>query len=179
MALVDASVGEFLARVASTEHAVPAGGSVAALTGASSAALLALVAGVMQRKSGESLLLDLFDRAEALRARLLGLVDEDAAAYEALLERRRAKADVSDVALRTARMPLEIAHACRAIVVLSHQVEQHTAGPMEGDVRAARHLAQAASLAALDLVEQNLGLLSLERRQEIRAELAHLRAEVT
>ena len=179
MALIEASVGEFVARVASTEHAVPAGGSVAALTGATGAALLALVAGVTQRKRGEDALMQLLERADALQQRLLGLMDEDTAAYEGLLERRRANADVADAALRTARVPLDIAHACRDVVGLSYQVEQHASGPMEGDVRAARHLAQAASLASLDLVEQNLGLLGRERRQEIRAEIAGLRTPVS
>jgi formiminotetrahydrofolate cyclodeaminase len=48
--LTDLSVAEFVRAVASPTQPVPAGGSVAALTGAVSAALLVLVCEVVERR---------------------------------------------------------------------------------------------------------------------------------
>ncbi|HEV7666555.1 MAG TPA: cyclodeaminase/cyclohydrolase family protein, partial [Chloroflexota bacterium] len=87
--LVDRSVGEFVAAVASAAEPVPAGGSVSALTGAASAALLVLVCGVLDRKRVDGVEV-LLDRAAEVQRRLLALIDEDANAYGAYLVAMRA-----------------------------------------------------------------------------------------
>jgi formiminotetrahydrofolate cyclodeaminase len=172
--LVARSVRDFVASVASTGEPVPAGGSVAALTGSASAALLALVGGVLDRK-GVGGAAGLLERARALQARLLGLVDEDADAYRAYLEEKRSAGALQ----RMSEAPLEIAAACGEVVVLSADVETRVTGALLGDVRTARYLAGAALAAALDIAEQNV-LLHADRAAQgrLRNEIARLRAAV-
>ena len=147
------SVRDFLGQVASAAAAVPAGGSVAALSGAASAALVALVCAVLARHevadAGR-----LQARADDLQARLLHLMDEDAAAVRAYLDARKDPVAVA----RVGDAPLEIARACQAVVDLANEVDAFASGAVRGDVRAARHLAGAAALAALDLADENLAL---------------------
>jgi formiminotetrahydrofolate cyclodeaminase len=179
--LVSRSVTAFVASVASIDEPVPAGGSVAALTGAASAALLALVCGVRRHKQPEALAGELVE-AERLQHRLLALVDEDAAAFRAFLDAKRARRSEDDEALKTAlgrtsQTPLEIATACAAVVELGAALEGQIHGMTLGDVRAARHLATAALTAALDLSEQNVGLLEADppAQARMRATIASLR----
>ena len=141
--LVDLRVGEFVDAVASSKQAVPAGGSVAALTGAAGAALLALVCGVLQRREPNTLRNQLHEAAE-LQRELLSLVDEDADAFR------------SKSAEWACRVPLGIATACTSVSRLTREVERHVSGSLVGDVRAARHLAIGARDAALDIAELNL-----------------------
>ena len=165
------SVREFLEQVASAEPPVPAGGSVAALSGAGSAALLALVCSVLQRHAVDGVAA-LLARAQNLQERLLQLVDEDAAAFRAYLD---AKHDPTLVA-RVVDSPLEIARACHEVVDLSNQVDAVASGAVRGDVHAARHIARAAALAALDLAEENVGMTAdPEAKRQLRERIARLR----
>ena len=158
--------------VASAEAPVPAGGSVAALTGAASAALLALVCSVLQRHNVDGSA-GLLARAASLQGHLLHLVDEDAQAFRAYLD---AKHDPTLVA-RVADSPLEIARACLAVVGLGNEVDGLASGSIRGDVHAARHLAGAAALAALDLAEENVGLMAdAAAKRQLRERIARLRA---
>jgi formiminotetrahydrofolate cyclodeaminase len=174
--LVSRSVREFVASVASAAEPVPAGGSVAALTGAASAALLALVCHVLERHDAEGITV-LEARASLLQQRLLTLVDEDAQAFHAFLETKRSGGDTRDVVARASRTPLDIGAACAQVVELSHQVERVARlGAILGDVRAARHLAQAALMSALDLAEGNISLQpDVQQQHALRAEIAGLR----
>jgi methenyltetrahydrofolate cyclohydrolase len=167
------SVREFLDSVASSDEAVPAGGSVAALTGAASAALLALVCGVLQHKGIDGLS-EMLARAQDLQHRLLALVDEDAEAFRAFLHARQ---HVDEVVGRVTQVPLEVASRCVEVVALCQDVEDRTQGPMLGDVRSARHLASAALSAALDLADQNVSLHSDPAAQaRLREEIFRLRS---
>jgi formiminotetrahydrofolate cyclodeaminase len=171
------SVRDFVGAVAAAERPVPAGGSVAALTGAASAALLALVCGVLQRRQ-PGVLSDQLETAGRLQQHLLELVDEDAAAFRAFLAARRSGVGLLEAIARTASAPLKIGSACAEVIVLSDTVEADTAGPMLGDVRAARYLAAAAVQTALALAEQNLDLQpDAEARQALEAEISRLRAQ--
>jgi formiminotetrahydrofolate cyclodeaminase len=144
-------LGEFVARVASTDQPVPAGGSVSALVGASSAALLALACGVLVKHHGEEME-PLRQRAVALQARLLALLEEDAAAYHAFLESKRDPVAIG----RMSEVPLEIAAACAEAVALSGEVTQRIRGAVAADVGAAHRLAAAAREAVLDLADENV-----------------------
>jgi formiminotetrahydrofolate cyclodeaminase len=177
--LVARTVREFVASVASIDEPVPAGGSVAALTGAASAALLALVCGVLDRKGVDGVS-ELLGRAQQLQARLLALVDGDAAAFRSFLDARRDAGEqhVLQAALeRTSQTPVEIARGCIDVVNLSQDVEHHTRGPMLSDVRTVRRLAGAAMAAALDIAEQNVALHSDDpaAQARLRSEIARLR----
>ena len=174
--LVSVSVNEFLAKVASTAEAVPAGGSVAALTGAASAALLVLVCGVLRRRHVEGVS-GLEERAAELQQRLLRLVDEDAQAFRAFLDMQRSAGDMRGVAARTSRTPLLIGAACAEVVDLSRLIEETPhLGAILGDVRAAHHLAQGALASALDIAEQDIGLhADASAQQTLREDIAELR----
>lgn len=177
-ALVARSVREFVASVASIDEPVPAGGSVAALTGAASAALLALVCGLLDRKGVEGAS-ELVARARDLQGRLLVLVDADADAFQAYLHAKRTVvgSNVDGALNRTSQTPLDVAAACVDVVSLSRDVAGRTLGPLLGDVRAARHLASAALAAALDIAEQNVLLHSdPAARVRLQDEIARLRA---
>src|SRR5436190_13871277 len=110
-ALLDLSVKEFVASVASAETPVPAGGSVVALSGACAAALLVLVCEVARRHSPEDLH-EQHHAAERLQGLLSKLVDEDAAAYQAFLATRRGTEDRQAAIHRVAATPLAIGRAC-------------------------------------------------------------------
>jgi len=81
-------VGEFVDETAS-ESAAPGGGSVAALTGALGAALGTMVANLSAHKRGWDERWEEFsrwaERGQALKDELLGLVDEDTAAFNRVL----------------------------------------------------------------------------------------------
>lgn len=161
--LVTLGVGEFVAKVASTDEPVPAGGSVAALTGACAAALMALASGVLVRR-GVSGAEALRERASALQRQLLELVDEDAAAYDAFLEARREPGVIA----RMSEMPLRVAAACADVSAMAEEIAERITGAVAADVNAARTLAEAARHAALELAEANLGM---QRDPVAKAEL--------
>jgi formiminotetrahydrofolate cyclodeaminase len=177
IALVARSVREFVASVASIDEPVPAGGSVAALAGSASAALLALACGVQQRQGidGAAALLA---RAQDLQAQLLALVDEDAAAFRAYLRAKRAdeRPDVEAALHWMSHVPLEIAVRSLDVVNLSREVGGRTKGLLLGDVRSARQLASAAVAAALAIAEQDVALHSdPTAKAQLTDELARLR----
>jgi formiminotetrahydrofolate cyclodeaminase len=165
--------------VASAQTPVPAGGSVVALSGACAAALLVLVCEVAQRHSPDALN-EQHHAASRLQALLLKLVDEDAAAYQAFLATRRGTDERQAAVNRVAATPLAIGRACADLIGLSHEIEEHTRGPLRGDVRAARHLAQAGVRTAVDLAEQNLSLIEDDAtRRSLAAAITSLRAALT
>jgi formiminotetrahydrofolate cyclodeaminase len=177
--LIDLSVREFVAAVASAETPVPAGGSVVALSGACAAGLLALVCEVTQRHQPGALG-EQRHGAERLKGLLLKLVDEDAAAYQAFLATPRGSEDRQAAVNRVAATPLAIGRACVELIGLSRTIEADIRGPLLGDVRTARHLAQAAVRTAVDLAEQNLTLIKdASARRSLEAAVTSLRAALT
>lgn len=122
----DDTVEEFLARVAAPTP-TPGGGSVSALAGALSTALSRMVAGLARGKKGyeavERELAEIEARGTAIQARLEDLVDEDAAAYGAVIAAMRmpkssdpekaARVSAMQAAYRKAtEIPLETMERC-------------------------------------------------------------------
>lgn len=140
--------------MASTDPAVPAGGSVAALTGAAAAALLALVCKVIG-KHHPNTVVDQLGRVTAPQQRLVELVDEDADAFRGFLSTERGTAARRAAAERVVRVPLEIGRACGDIVDLATDLHSHAPDSLRQDVSAARALAEAASRSALDIEQRN------------------------
>lgn len=118
---------EAFADAVSADTPAPGGGSVAALAGALGASLAAMVANLGARAGAESgrsaALGDLALKAQALKAELLGLVDADTAAFDAVLvavrlpksteEERLARSAAVQAAYRgAAKVPLDAASAC-------------------------------------------------------------------
>ncbi len=126
----------FISSLASGEP-TPGGGSAAALAGALGAALAAMVgrltAGRPKYATVDEQMQSAIVEADALRSRLLALVDEDAAAYDQVraayrlpketVEQQTTRAAAIQQALQGAsRTPLATVEACLAVLRLAEQV---------------------------------------------------------
>jgi methenyltetrahydrofolate cyclohydrolase len=138
--------------------AAPGGGSVAGVVAALAAALTEMAARYADDDEAAT-------RAAALRTHCLGLAEEDAAAYAAVLEtkgeeRERALSRAADVPLELAETAVEIAAAADRLAATGNPT-------LRGDAETAGFLARAAARAAANLVEINL-----EGRDDPRVERA-------
>ena len=135
----------FLDEVAARTPA-PGGGAVAAMTAASAAALVSMAA---RFSSSE----EIANAGDELRARLVQLAADDAAAYTAVLA---AQGPARQEALRVATdVPREIATTAAEVAILAHGLVSNGNPRLVGDARVAELLAEAAGKAAGVLVEIN------------------------
>jgi methenyltetrahydrofolate cyclohydrolase len=155
------SVSELCDTVAA-ETSAPGGGSVAAIAGALAASLVAMGARFSDQWEDAP---GAVAQAEALRARLLPLADEDANAYENFLLARRMSRDVEpevrdaaigDALSRAADVPLAIAEAAHDVASLAADLAERGNPNLRGDAATAALLAEAATRATANLVEINL-----------------------
>ncbi len=131
----DAGFLEALASAAPT----PGGGSAAAYAGAMAAALVAMVGrltlGKKKYADVESLMAELVQQADLLRAAFVQAVDKDAAAFDAVMaalklpkeneeQKKVRQATVDDATLEAARQPLEVARLATDCLGLAHQAAQ-------------------------------------------------------
>jgi formiminotetrahydrofolate cyclodeaminase len=121
----DRRISEFLTDLAS-RAATPGGGSASALVGAVAAALCAMVGRLNDKKDGAAgALHETIATADALRARLESLIDEDIAAFDALaaswkLPDDSANAETKQAAIVLAtKTPLEIMWASLEVMGLA------------------------------------------------------------
>ncbi|HNS38575.1 MAG TPA: glutamate formimidoyltransferase, partial [Anaerolineaceae bacterium] len=129
---------DFLDQLASATPA-PGGGSAAAHTGAAGAALVAMVArltiGKKKYESVKDQMWALIEQAETLRAELTAAVDEDAAAFEAVMaafklpkdteEQQAARnAAVQQATFAAAQVPLTVARRAVQVMDLALQAAQ-------------------------------------------------------
>jgi len=150
---------------------VPGGGSAAALTGVLAGALVAMVArltigrkayATVEPRAGEILA-----EADALRADLRRLVDEDAAAYAKVSEAYKVAKDAPNRAPRidaalvqAATTPLEVARRAARLLVLGGEIGQIGNKNARSDAAVAQGLARAARDGALENVRINVASLS-------------------
>jgi methenyltetrahydrofolate cyclohydrolase len=169
--LGDLTTRELLARVASPDP-TPGGGSAAALGGAVAAALVAMVASMPKTRTGAD---EERRRLEAVSAqarlegdRLLGLVDEDAAAYDAVIAARRLPKDTEDQKAarkaavdgalgKAAEVPMVTARACLAVLQGAVVAAEHGNANARSDAIAAAALAWGGLVGALENVRINVG----------------------
>jgi formiminotetrahydrofolate cyclodeaminase len=181
VALADATVAELLEQLAARTPA-PGGGTGAALAGATAAALTEMsVAFALSRAAGDDEAIAVaLRRAGALRARLLELADADITSYEPVLEAlalepgdSRRRSQVEDALSGAAEVPLEIAAACAEVTELA-AASAGAAGNehLLGDAGAAALIAEAATRAAVTLVEINLARSPGDPRLEQATALA-------
>jgi formiminotetrahydrofolate cyclodeaminase len=143
--LADQPLGEFLEAVAAGTPA-PGGGTSAAVTCALAAALVEMSAGL----AGQNV-----ERSRALRERALALAEVELSSYAPVLEAD--DADQRAAALvEASRSPLELAELAAAVAELGAEVAQASSAAVRGDALAGVVLAEAASTAAVRLVEINL-----------------------
>ncbi len=170
--LVDLTVAEFIDRLA-RESPLPGGGSAAALAGAQGAALAAMVArltvGRPRYAEHETAMVTIQDAADAVRARLLALVDIDARTYCKVMtayqipkepgsQMRRAEA--IRVELRHAtEAQLEVADLCLQALKLAAAAAAHGNRNAASDAAVGALLAHAGLQGATRNVHTNLALI--------------------
>ena len=190
MALLELTARELLDRLASPAPA-PGGGAAGAFGGALAAALVSMVCALPRTRTGAA-----GERAELETAgrwagsageRLRRLVEDDAAAYEAVvaarrlprtsdLERAQRAAAVGAALARATAVPLEIAEACLVVLRAGARALAHGNPNAAADVRTALALAHAALEGAAGNVRANAdaadpaGALALQRVDALRRE---------
>jgi formiminotetrahydrofolate cyclodeaminase len=183
----DASIGElrlreFLDRLGSSAP-TPGGGGAAALTAAVAAGLAAMTA-----RLSAAQIADWEPCAQAMdsaRAELVGLADDDAAAYAAVLTATRDRSGPGGEqrpdhreALRVAsEVPLDVANHAAGIAEVAARLAQTGNPHLLGDARTAMHLARAAATSAAELVAINVDQGRLDPALTMQARAAAVRAE--
>jgi methenyltetrahydrofolate cyclohydrolase len=152
-------VEQFLDRISSAEPA-PASGSVAAVTVAMAAGLVAMAARFAHEWPKTS---DVVERAEALRSKLATLALADADAYTKVIEAQRLPPDSPSRATELAAalsgaadVPLAVAEAAAEVALLAALVAQEGNVRLRGDALVAAELAAAGVRGAAELVAINL-----------------------
>ena len=162
--LADRPLVALLDVVAASDPA-PGGGSSAALAAALGASLLEMAAGLeLARENPDPALTeDLPARARELRTEALALADRDLSSYAPVLDARRLPADHPERAQRleaalteASRAPLAIAETAAEAAELGARVTIASNPAVRGDALAGVLIAEAATAAAVSLVEINL-----------------------
>jgi glutamate formiminotransferase/formiminotetrahydrofolate cyclodeaminase len=137
--LKDKTVSDFLDELAS-ESPAPGGGSVAALCGALSASLSAMVANLTFEKKGfekqKKLLEETGVKGQALKARFITAIDADTQAFNRIIEARRmAKSTADEIADRDQAIfaankeaidvPMSVLKACTEALDIASTVIEH------------------------------------------------------
>ena len=179
------SVETFLNELASAAPA-PGGGSAAALAGATGAALVAMVARLtIGRKNYENVSAEfenILPRADALRAELLQFIQEDANAYQRVMnayqlpkntdaEKSARTTAIQDALKNASLVPLRVAKACAQVFEMSEAAAARGNKNAASDAGAGALMSEAGLRAALLNVDINLGLIQDE------AFVSNLRAE--
>ena len=148
--LADSTLAALLADVAAATPA-PGGGSTAAVACALAAALVEMSAGAPH------------ERAAALRARAVELADADLDSYAPVLAAQRLPADdparperLRGALSEASQVPLAIAEVGCEVAELAAELARGGRRSLEGDATAGALLAEAATRAAVRLVELNL-----------------------
>jgi formiminotetrahydrofolate cyclodeaminase len=185
VALQDLTVQELCETVAARTSA-PGGGSVAAIVTAFAASLTAMAARFATDHWEDAP--GAVAQAEALRARVLPLAEEDARAYESFLLARRMSKDfdpqVRDAAIgealsRAADVPLAIAEAALDVASLAAELVERGNPNIRGDAATAVLLSEAAVRATANLVEINLGTREGDERIERARELIEMSRRIS
>jgi methenyltetrahydrofolate cyclohydrolase len=131
--ITESSIDTFLAQLASSDP-TPGGGSAAAIMGAMGAALVSMVCNVSFGKKGYEAVQDELAAVQAecerLRLRLMAMVAEDVAAFDALMAaykltkssdaEKALRADAIQASLRRAtEVPLDCARVCVEVIALA------------------------------------------------------------
>lgn len=168
------TIVEYLDALASTAPA-PGGGSAAGLAGAMGVALVSMVAnftvGRPKYAGVEPQARAALEEAEAIRRRLIQLMDDDEKAYDAVAAARRLprKTEAEGAARReaiesttraAATPPLEMAAACRRALELSQTLAEIGNPLLASDAGVAALLAEAALRASAINVRVNLASLA-------------------
>ena len=153
------TVEQYLSALASRQPA-PGGGSAAALTGALGAGLLSMVAqysiGKGKPPTIEKRLKATLKTTEALRLKLLRLVDLDAEAYLKVVQSKNKPPKIKQKVLREAEaVPKEICRACQQAIHLAPLLAKEGNFYLLGDTKAGVELLFASFSAASAFTKQS------------------------
>jgi formiminotetrahydrofolate cyclodeaminase len=178
----------------SSSAPIPGGGSAAAVSAGLAASLVAMVAGLSVDRAAYAPFASTHARAGAvgreLSLRLLGLADEDAAAYGAFAaamklprgtdtEKATRSAAIRAAAVNAAKVPLRTLEACRDVVLVAEALAGRSNRNAASDLVVASRLGEAAAHGAAENVMVNLPALGDERQaDELGVRVATLLAEV-
>ena len=178
------TLADFLAALAAPTPA-PGGGAAAAVSGATAAALVEMVAGLSLKKSPEGADAALQQRTAAqmatIRGELLTLADDDAKAYDAFIqamrlpkveehEREARSRAMSSAAEHAAAVPLQTLRAISAVAEAARSLTNRSLVSAASDLDVALRFARASGLSAAENVEANLPFID---DPETRATLAN------
>ena len=178
------TLADFLAALAAPTPA-PGGGAAAAVSGATAAALVEMVAGLSLKKSPDGADAALHERTAAqmatIRGELLTLADDDAKAYDAFIqamrlpkveehERDARTRAMSTAAEHAAAVPLKTLRAISAVAEAARLLTGRSLVSAASDLDVALRFARAAGLSAAENVEANLPFID---DPETRATLAN------
>lgn len=178
------TIDEFLASLAAPTPA-PGGGAAAAISGATAAALVEMVAGLSLKKipdgTDAALQQRTAEQMATIRRELIALADDDAEAYDAFvhamrlpkgeeLEREVRGRAMSAAAERAAAVPLETLRAITSVAEAARLLTNRSLVSAASDLDVALRLARAAGLSAAENVEANLPYID---EPEARATLAN------
>jgi methenyltetrahydrofolate cyclohydrolase len=170
MTLLDGSVSDLLSAV-SKPTPTPGGGSASALAAALGLSLVAMVAQMARTRSGSDEARRLLDQAATallpLRDHVAGLVEDDAKAYDAVVDAYRLPKGTDDEkavrhtavqsALRgAAEVPLDVMRACQAGLTAAVDVARHGNPSAASDLGVALELLVAGLRGAALNVRANL-----------------------
>lgn len=172
----DLVLGDYLEKLASADP-VPGGGTASAVSGATAAGLVAMVASLTIGKKGYEdswkMMEEVKEEALKLKERLMVLADKDADSYQAVLncfkmpkntdeeKTARSKA-IQDATLEAAKIPLSVAEISAQIFPLAKQVVLHGNKNAVSDGAVAALLSRTAVRGAVLNVLINAGSLKNE-----------------
>ena len=171
MSLLDLAAKDLIRRFASTDP-TPGGGSAAALSGATGAALVAMVCAMPKTRTGapeeRGRLETALGWAREASSRLRSLVDEDAAAFDAVMAAYRLpKANDAEKAVRkeaigramsgATQVPAQTAEACLVVMRAAAEAAQNGNPNALSDARTGGAMAWAGLLGAAENVRINAG----------------------
>ncbi len=162
--LKDKIIEKFLDELASKSPA-PGGGSVAALSGALSAALVSMVCRLTIGKKKYSKvqieIKKILKLSEKLRKDLIKLIDKDAQAYNQVVKafKLSGKPDIEKALKQAVEVPLETAENCKKVLELAIRVAKIGSKFALSDAKVAKLLAQTGIKAAILNVKINLPLI--------------------
>ena len=177
----------------SSESPAPGGGSIAAYVGALGISLGTMVANLSAHKRGWddrwSTFSDVAERGMALQRRLLGLVDEDTAAFDAIMaafgmpkgneaQKAERKAAIQSATLGAMETPLEVAEkALESMAIMAEMAERGNPNSVT-DAGVGALCARTAVLGAVMNVRVNAAdLKDREKAEAMLARCAELEAE--
>jgi formiminotetrahydrofolate cyclodeaminase len=184
--IADQPIGGFLDALAAV-NATPGGGSATALLAAVAAALVSMVCRLsvdrQQVPAGRDEMAAALEGAQGLRRQLMGLMDEDVAAFDAVMRayalprsgeaERAARSQAIQAAMRTATLvPLACARACGEVLELARFAAEKGHSNAAGEAGVAALTAHAALRCAALNVRINVG--SIRDAGFVQATLAEL-----